>query len=83
MKLKLEGGTTRVFGIRGGSQSPYIGYHMLFLRRLIVQMSRCDFKSEDIFFKEVLFYKLLHIHPKGLAMDGLVTIAFVVGAIFL
>jgi len=50
---------------------------MLFLRRLSVWMSRCGFRSEDILFKKVLFYRLLQVFPEGPAVDG------VVGAVFL
>jgi len=46
-------------------------------------MSRCCFRSEDILFKEALFYKLLQVFSKGPAVDGLVSLAFVVKAVFL
>jgi len=60
-----------------------LGDHMLFPRRLSVQISRCGFRSEDINFKKILFYKLLQVLPEGPAVDGLVTLAFVIGAVFI
>ena len=46
-------------------------------------MSICGFRIEDILFKKVLFHKLLQILPEGPTMDGLVSLVFVVGAVFL
>ena len=82
MKLKLEGGTSRVFEIRGSVSRLALGDYMLFTRRSSVRMFRCDFRSEDILFKEALFYKLLHILSEGSGLDGLVSLAFVVEAVF-
>jgi len=45
-------------------------------------MSRCDFRSEDILLEEALFYKLLQVLSKGPALDGLVSLAFIVEAVF-
>jgi len=46
-------------------------------------MSGCDFRSEDILFKEALIYDLLQVLPEGPTMDGLMSLAFVVRTIFL
>jgi len=46
-------------------------------------MSRCGFRSEDILFKEALFYKLLLVLLEGPSLDGLVSLTFMVGAAFL
>jgi len=56
--------------------------HMLFSRTLSIQMSKCGFRSDDILFKEALFYKLVQVLLEGPAVDGLVSLAFVVGAVF-
>jgi len=37
--------------------------------------------SEDILFKKVLFYELLQVLPEGPTVDGLVFLAFEVGAV--
>jgi len=60
-----------------------LGDHVLFPRRLSVRMSRCDFRSEDILFKEALFYKLLQVLPEGPAVDCLVFISFLGGEVLL
>ena len=44
-------------------------------------MSKRDFRSEDVLFKEVLFYELLYVLPEGPAMDGLVSLAFMIEAV--
>jgi len=59
-----------------------LGHHMLFPRKLSVQMSS-NFRSEDILFKKVLFAKLLQVLPEDPAMDGLVSLIFMVRAVFL
>jgi len=45
-------------------------------------MSICGFRIEDILFKKVLFYKLLQVLPEGPVVDGLVSLAFMIGAVF-
>jgi len=46
-------------------------------------MSRCDFKSKNIFLEESLFHELLQVLLEGSAVDGLMFLAFMVGAVFL
>ena len=72
-----------MFGIRESVNRLVLSDSMLFLRRLSVQISRCGFKSEDILFKKVLFYKLIQVLSEGSTVDGLMSVAFVVGAVVL
>jgi len=38
-------------------------------------------RSEDVLFEEALFYELLQVPPKGPAVNGLMPLTFVVGAV--
>ena len=69
-------------GFRESVDLLVLGDHMLFTWRLSVQMSRCGFRSEDILREKALFYKLLQVLLEGPAVDGLMSLTFVVGTIF-
>jgi len=71
------------FGLRKLVYRLVLGDHMLFLLGLDVRMSRYGHRSEDIFLEEALFYTLLQVLLEGPKVDGLVSIAFVIRAVFL
>jgi len=57
--------------------------HTLFPWGLDVWMSRYGLGSKGIFLEKTLFYKLLHVVPEGPTVDGLMSLALVVEAVFL
>ena len=72
-----------MFRIREAVDLLVLGDQVLLPRRLSVRMSRRGFRSEDVLLKEALSDELLRVLPEFPALNGQVSLTFVVGAVIL
>jgi len=70
-------------GFRESVDLLLLGDQVLLSRRLSDQISKRGFRSEDVLLKEALFDELLKVLSEYPALGGRVSLAFMVGAVFL
>ena len=76
-----EGCTPFVWKSGSSVDHPVLSDHVMFLERRGVRRPRNRLGSEDVLFEEALLDELFQVSSEGPAMDGLVPLAVVVGAV--